>query len=143
MLNIYNSIKQPATTGFISVDNWLSKIQTSEFSSTINKARNGLIDYNKTKASLPAVTWNFNFIDYKSDANCIYSTNHIFIDIDDSSFDIKSVDKTKVFAFYKSFGGSGYGLIVKTKGITYYTFKTAYMSICSQLGIEKYIDKNF
>lgn len=142
MINTYNSIVQPAITGTISITDWLNKIQSSEHSKTITAARAGLIDYTNTKKQLPAVTWNFRFIEYKKDTRCIYSTGFIFIDIDDKNFDINTLDKSKIFSYYQSFGGKGYGIIVKTKGIVFDNFKASYLTICNDLGISSFIDKN-
>lgn len=142
VLNTYSSITQPTSIGYIPVNDWLQKIKSSEFSTTISDARIGLLDYNVIKAKLPAVTWNFIYNEYKKDDNCIYSTNFLFIDVDSPEFDINTLDLTKIYSFYRSFGGKGYGIIVKTKGITYENFKESYTSICLNLGIQKFIDKN-
>lgn len=141
-LNTYNNIREPKTTGQIPVQNWLNKIQNSEYSEKINHARLGLSNYDEVKSSLPAVTYNFTYDGYKKDSNTISSTNHIYIDIDNPSFDINTLNKDKVSASYKSFGGKGYGIICSTSGITLNSFKENYISICKELNIENYIDKN-
>ncbi|WP_294961761.1 hypothetical protein [uncultured Flavobacterium sp.] len=125
-----------------SITNWLKLITTSEHSATIIKARNGELDYDKTKASLPCVTYNFLYNDYKKDKNIISGTGFIYIDIDDESFDVNLLESDKVYAYYKSFGGNGYAIIVKVEGLTLQNFKSTYRSIIEQLRIESYIDFN-
>ncbi|WP_316797300.1 hypothetical protein [Pedobacter agri] len=142
MLNFYNSIKEPEIAGKIQIQDWLNQIQSSKYSDSILAARIGILDYSITKAQLPAVTWNFNFIGYKKDSNCIYSTGYVFIDIDNEDFNIDSIDKSKIYSYYKSFGGKGYGIICKVLGITFENFKTSYLSICMDLGILNFIDRN-
>ena len=141
-VNTYDSIKNPKVVSTTSITNWLKLITTSEHSATIIKARNGELDYDKTKASLPCVTYNFLYNDYKKDKNIISGTGFIYIDIDDESFDVNLLESDKVYAYYKSFGGNGYAIIVKVEGLTLQNFKSTYRSIIEQLRIESYIDFN-
>jgi hypothetical protein len=43
---------------------------------------------------------------------------------------------------WHSFGGQGWGIILKVDGLTLSNFKTVYISICKELGIIEFIDTN-
>lgn len=140
-INTYGCIKNPNVISSISINNWFKSISNSDYSETILKARNGELDYNKTKESLPCVTYNFLFDSYKKDKNIISSTGFLYIDIDNNSFNVKNLDLNKVFAYYKSFGGNGYAIIVKVDGLNLANFNLTYANITEDLGIDKYVDK--
>lgn len=141
-VNTYDSIKKPTVVSTTSISNWLKSISNSEYSETITKARTGELDYDKTKASLPCVTYNFLYNNYKKDKNVISGTGYLYIDIDDKTFDANLLDSSMVYAYYKSFGGKGYAIIVKVDGLTLENFKSSYNFITEQLGIVSYVDVN-
>ena len=141
-LNTYQCVSKPTVTNTVTITEWLNQIKSSDYSQLIESARAGLIDYNSTKASLPCCTYNFLYNKYKKDVNIISSTGYLYIDIDDSSFDISSLDLTKIFSYYHSFGGKGYSIIVQVEGVTKSNFKSTYLSICNDLGISSFIDVN-
>jgi len=141
-VNTYDSIKNPKVVSTTSISNWLKSISFSEHSETITKARNGDLDYDKTKASLPCVTYNFLYNDYKKDKNVISGTGYLYIDIDDEMFDVNLLESNQVYSYYKSFGGNGYAIIVKVEGLTLSNFKCTYNCIVEKLGIESYVDIN-
>ncbi len=140
-INTYECIKNPHVVSILSIDNWLGQIKHSDYSEQILKARNGLLDYKQTKAKLPCVTYNFLYGGYKTDSNIITSSGLVYIDIDNPAFDISRLDLTKVYAYYKSFGGNGYAILVKASGLTKSNFHSTYASITSELGISGYVDK--
>jgi len=142
MINTYECIKKPKVINSIHINEWIELIKSSQYSVLIDKARNGLVDYEKTKYSLPCCTINFSYKDYKIDSNILNSTGFIYIDIDTPEFNINTLDKKKVFSYYKSFGGKGYAIIVKVNGITLHNFKDSYIEICKDLNIIDYIDIN-
>jgi hypothetical protein len=141
-INYYGCIYNPTVVKSIPISDWFKLIYNSEYSEKITSARNGLLDYNKTKASLPCITYNFLYNGYKKDSNIISSTGFLYIDIDDKSFDIKILDENKVLAYYKSFGGKGYAIIVRVDGLNQDNFKSTYCSITEDLGVALFIDKN-
>lgn len=152
-LNHYPNIFSPAITATISPIDWINQIKGSQHVDTINTARQIKLlynstgnpvfktEYNKLKTSLPALTWNATFTDSKSDINFKACSGFMFIDVDDLSFDIKSLDTDKIYTYYKSIGGLGYSLIVKVDGITPDNFHSTFYSITDDLGISKFIDK--
>jgi hypothetical protein len=142
-LNTYASVSQPQVQKTITLVDWLNKIKTSEFSTQITEARKytkGDVFYDETKASLPCVTYNFLYNKYKKDINIIGSTGIIYIDVDEPSFCISYLNKEKAYAYYKSFGGKGYSILVLADGITKKNFKHNYQKICEELGIANYVD---
>ena len=141
-INTYQSVKQPQVYNTTNITDWLNQIKHSNYSDTITKARLGELDYDSTKLSLPCVTYNFLFKERKENKNIIASTGFLYIDIDNPLFDITSLDKSKVFAYYHSFGGNGYAILVKVYGVTFDNFKSAYSAICTDLGISEFIDVN-
>lgn len=141
-LNYYKCISKPTVSKNISIEEWTNLIKESQYSNVIEMARNGCLDYDSTKAAIPCVTYNFNYNNYKKDDNIISSTGLLYLDIDNESFNIDSLDKSKIFIYYKSFGGKGYSIIVKANGITKDNFKSNYLSIANELNISSYVDVN-
>jgi hypothetical protein len=129
-------------SGSTSLD-WFEFIKESSFSQTITSARAGLLDYTEVKLnSTPCVTYNFLYDKYKKDKNIICSTGLMYIDIDDPSFDVTKVDANKIYSIYHSFGGLGYGIVVKIDGLTKENFNHNYKLVVKDLGLEEYIDLN-
>ncbi|HVA97747.1 MAG TPA: BT4734/BF3469 family protein, partial [Bacteroidia bacterium] len=143
-INYYSNVKNPSVLSNITTDEWFNLIKDSTYKEQITKARNGEIDYKKTKLSLPCVTYNFHFNKYKTDENILNSTGLLYYDIDnkDSKFDIELLDKSKVYSYYHSFGGKGYSIIVKVDGVNQLNFKSTYKEIGIELGLINYIDTN-
>jgi hypothetical protein len=139
-INTYECVKNPKVVETLTIDKWLLQIKQSEYSDRITKARLGELDYNETKTGLPCVTYNFLFDGYKSTDYAISSTGLIYIDIDNPEFNIDLLDQSKVFAYYKSFGGNGYAIIVRVNGLTMDSFKASYLNIVNDLGINDYVD---
>jgi hypothetical protein len=139
-VNWYNCIKKPQVVSTISVNSWIEKIKDSTYKEKILKARNGELDYDKTKASLPCVTYNFLFDKYKKDENMIAGTGLLYIDIDKEGLDINFINDCKLFAYYRSFGGAGYSIIVRVDGLTLDNFKATYLNIINELGISDFVD---
>lgn len=141
-INTYEKLGNPTIKSTISVNDWFDLISNSEYSETITLARHGKLDYNAIKRSLPCVTYNFLYDNNKNDDNIISSTGLMYIDIDNSEFNIDLIDTSKVFAYYKSFGGKGYAIIVKVNGLTKFNFKSTYIGVINQLGLLDFADKN-
>jgi hypothetical protein len=141
-LNTYASVRQPQVQQTLTINDWFRKIKNSEYSSTITQARNGLKDYNTTKFSLPCVTYNFTFDKYKKDDNISSNTGVLYIDIDNPLFELHMLDTSKVYAYYKSFGGHGYSIIIRIDGLTKDNFNYNYLHVCEQLSISEFIDAN-
>ena len=130
-----NVIKQ------ISVYDWFDYIKTGVFSENILKARSGELDYDKVKTELlPCIVYNFNFNGYKNKSNITTPTGLMYIDIDAPDFKIKNINKSDIFAYYKSFGGKGYSIVVRVDNLTESNFNETYAYICSELGISDYVD---
>ena len=142
LINAYDSITKPKVTSTLSINDWFEKIKYSDFSEQIQQARAGKLDYDSTKASIPCVTYNFLFRDYKKDSNIIISSGLLYIDIDHPSFQIESLDLNKVYSYYHSFGGVGYSIIVKASGITQDNFSSTYEHVVNELGLSEYVDAN-
>lgn len=131
-INVYQNLKNPNVESTITVENWLNMIQSSEHSELIRVARmypKGSVQYNAIKSTLPCVTYNFLFDCYKKNSNIISSTGLLYVDIDGVDFDINMLDKTKIFAYYKSFGGNGFGILIKVNGLTIDNFTNTYQFI--------------
>jgi len=139
-INTYNSITKPSVIDTISVEDWFSQIQHSTHSDLIIKARNDERIYEEVKFSMPCVTYNFLFDRYKKNTSIISSTGLIYLDIDNPLFDINSVDLSKVYAYYRSFGGHGYAILVKVNNLSVDNFNSTYQHITNELGISEYID---
>lgn len=148
-LNKYKNIKSPQVNNKsdITISDWLDLIKNgSTYTQVIQLARTygkGHEVYDQLKLTVPCITYSFTFKNRKKNANIKTSTGLIYIDIDDSSFDINSIDTSKILAYYKSFGGNGYGIIVRVDtGLNLDNFKSTYDSIITDLGINNYVDAN-
>jgi hypothetical protein len=142
-LNLYNNVSSPSVVKDVSVGDWFSMIKGSDYSDLIMGARSGELDYEKVKSSqMPCVTYNFLYDSYKKDSNIISPTGLIYFDIDDPSFNPDSVDKSKVYAMYRSFGGLGWAIIVKVDGLTKENFAYNYTLIAKNIGAEGFVDIN-
>ena len=140
-LNFYLNVRSPKVIKGVSVEDWFEMIRGSEYSSLIEDARSGNVEYNQVKTSeLPCVTYNFLYDSYKKDSNIISSTGLMYIDIDDPSFSAESLEKSLIYAMYRSFGGYGWGIVVKVDGLTKDNFKSSYLKIVRELGISDYVD---
>jgi hypothetical protein len=141
IINNYENIKNPNVSYSIPICDWFEKIRYSEYSDHIINARNGVIDYKTTKANLPCVTYNFLFNGYKKDKNIIAGTGYMYIDIDDQDFDINILDQSKIYSYYKSFGGLGFSIIVCVENLSQCNFRSTYDYIINDLEINNYVDK--
>lgn len=140
--NIYENVTKPTVFSSTTINQWFENIKNSSHTSSINAARLGKVDYNQTKLSLPAITYNFTYSKYKKDTNVSNSTGLLYVDIDSPEFDILSIDNSKVYAYYKSFGGLGYSIIVRVKNLSLTNFKSTYKHIIEDLDISNFVDIN-
>jgi len=143
-LNVYDNIRSPQVKDFITIEEWFFLIKESKYSQLIVQARSfgkAHLIYDSVKATLPAITYNFTFRSRKTNDNIVSNTGLLYIDIDDLSFDISILDTSKVFAFYKSYGGLGYSLLVQVDGLNKDNYELTYSSICQDLGLSNYHDK--
>lgn len=143
-LNTYSRLGAPNVTSTISVDEWLNQIKSSEHTELIITARKyskDSVPYNAVKSALPCVTYNFLFDGYKNNNNIESSTGLLYIDIDEVSFNIEHLDKTKIFAYYKSFGGNGYVILVQVDGLTVQNYNDTYHYILNQLNLLEFYDR--
>ena len=164
-LDYFNSLYNCNITKEIRVEELLHEIKHgNSYKGKIEKARQigkGNEGYDKAKNSLPLVTWMFKFNAYKKDENILCSTGLLYYDIDKEtaeqpifsenverqnsqqpSFDTNSLDKSKIYAYWKSVSNEGYSIIVKANGITKENFDLNYKLIAKELGIEHVMDKN-
>jgi hypothetical protein len=143
-INIYQNVKSPKITHTITVNTWLKNIKESKHSALIETARKfgkGSKSYDFIKMnSIPCVTFNFLFKEKKLNSNIIDSTDLLFFDIDNLSFNPKNIDKSKIFAMYRSFGGDGYGIIVKVNGLTLQNYSQSFDFVAENLGITEFVD---
>lgn len=144
MLNTF-SLKSTEPINSIEIGQWVKKIKSPEKSLKlqINLIRSKQLDKQEEKYNLPAVCYNFLFNKKRTENNILSSTGFLFIDLDKNleEFDIKTIDKSKVFLLYKSLSGEGYHLIVRVNNLSIETFKTTLDFIIFDLGIEDYCDK--
>jgi len=146
-VNTYECITKPKVLNTIDVNDWFSQIQNppTELRKLIELARSYNRDseaYKQIKNSLPTTTYNFTYNKTKKDVAAVDSTGLLFIETDDSSFDIKSLNTELVFAYYKSLSTIGYHIVVKVENLTINNFKEFYHQVLVELNMIKYCDKN-
>jgi hypothetical protein len=88
--------------------------------------------YQRIKKSLPAVTWNFTFSNYKKTQNIQGSTGLLYFDLDNN---LDSTDQSLVYARFRSLSNLGAGILVKVSGLTVFNFKNTCQHIATKLGI--------
>lgn len=143
-LNYFISVKQPQVVKNVPVEWWLNEIKNGytyrKEIETARKIGKGNTGYNEIKTSLPCVTWNFKYQRHKSDCNLLDSTGFFYYDIDDTSFKIDQIDKSKIYSAFSSLSNQGVSIIVKVSGATAHNFDGYYLSVAKEIGIEKYLD---
>ncbi|MVN92030.1 BT4734/BF3469 family protein [Mucilaginibacter aquatilis] len=142
-LNVYDNIFSPKVQNFTTATEWFNLVKDSNFKEEINAARQfskGHNIYEFVKRSVPAVTYNFTYHDSKKDCNCTSATGLLYIDVDNNHEIVSTLDKSKIYSLYKSFGGKGYSIVVKVNGLTLVNYTSTYNNICAQLGLTKYFD---
>jgi hypothetical protein len=141
-INYYSSWTQPCPQKTIAIKEWLGLIKHSDFTAQILKGRNDSKLYDEIKSCLPCVTYNFLFHTHKKNQNIIGSTGFLYIDIDSPEFEVRTLDRNKVYSLYHSYGGVGYSMIVKVEGLNFNNFEPTYLYVCNELRILPYVDKN-
>jgi hypothetical protein len=74
----------------------------------------------------------------------LHSTGFVFFDIDnkDNEFNIETLDMARVYAAYRSVGGTGYHVIAKAEGINSHNFDMMYPHIATWLNLTESYDRN-
>lgn len=146
-LDYYENLGNCRVIKQIEISDWFSLIKKSPYSSLIADARNkgNKEEINNLKENIvPCVTFNFHFNKYKLNKNITGGAGYLFIDVDDSDFDINSIDKSKILCYYRSFRLHGFNIIVRVDGLTLSNFNATYLAICNDLGLhvdDKYAKK--
>ena len=141
-INTYKNLKAPQVVSTIDVNEWFQQIKQSPYSRKIRYARDNPNEYDLIKSNIPCVSYNFQYNGYKKDENLIQSTGILYIDVDTPEFNIHTLDKDKVFSYYKSFGGQGYAILVRVSGLTHDNFRSTYQHIIQDLGLRDFVDTN-
>lgn len=143
-INFYNSVRTSKVQGKINIFDWFHKIKHgclgTEKIILARLKEKGSEEYKKLKENTACVTYNFLFDNTKANKNVLNATGLMYIDIDVDYFDISTVDIDYVFAYYKSFGGKGWSIIVKVDNLTIGNFKEVYLEVCKFLKIDNFID---
>lgn len=142
--NVYDNMRTPKISNTITIEQWFKLIKKSDFSALIESARpfgKKHPVYEANKAAIPAITYNFTFLANKENVNIIGATGLLYIDIDDVKYDITTLDISKIFAYYKSFGGLGYSVLVKVDGLSLNNYNSTYASVLADLGLSDFYDK--
>ncbi|MES2265571.1 MAG: primase alpha helix C-terminal domain-containing protein [Bacteroidota bacterium] len=143
LLNEYDNIRTSKISKTTTIEQWFDLIKKSEYSASITAARpfgKKHPMYVNVKYSVPAITYNFTFQSMKSNATISGATGLMYIDVDDLSYDINSLDTSKVFAYYKSFGGAGYSIIVQVDNLSLENYSSTYGFILDDLGLSDFFD---
>jgi hypothetical protein len=154
MIDYHKNVHSTSIQQRIDINNWLQQIKDGIFFGnqieTLRNSTKGSKQYKEIKEwQLPCVTYNFDYLNKKTDDNVIGGTGFLFIDIDEldgknSSFKIEDVDLTYVYSYYKSVGNNGYHIIINVNGLSSdgYIFKQQYAYILNMLNLTKYSDNN-
>ena len=144
IIQTYKNCKSPIPETQSTPTQILLDIKNGKYKSLVSKARaigKGNKGYDDIKINqIPTCTWNFLFNSKKLNSNISEPTGLIFIDIDDITFDIESIDKSKIYSYYKSISGDGYGILIKVNGLNLDNFNDTYNMIVNDLGITSAFD---
>ncbi len=92
--------------------------------------------YDKIKGTIPCIAINFTYNNnYINADNVSEPTGYMYIDIDEADFDIGSLDKTNVVAYWRSLSNQGYTIILKVKGLDANCLKEQYSYVAEELDI--------
>ena len=144
LINEFLSIKDSSVHSSIELTEILNRIKSDELNhKKINYIRSlkecDTTEYKFMKSRLPIVCFNFTFNNFKRNENIIKSTGLIYLDID-KEYNIEKLDKTKVYSYWKSVGGKGWGILVKCNNVTLENFKETYLNVVKELNIEDVYD---
>ena len=143
MLSYFESVNNTTVYQKLEMHTWLSKIKYGSFEQHVNYVRRCQdkteVDRIKIK-ELPCVVYNFELDKQRNTENITSATGYFFIDID-VPFDIRTLNRSKIFALYKSLRGTGYHVIVKVDGLTINNYDDAYSFIIKSLQLEDVVDK--
>lgn len=89
----------------------------------------------------PTICFNSVIDGYRLTENYLESTGLMYIDVDKNEFTLDKVDKTKIYAAYKSIGGIGYALLVRVDGLTLENYEDTFNYVIEDLNLWDYYDK--
>lgn len=142
-LNVFKNLKDTTVSQTISITDWLNHIQKGRYSDYVNYLRTltEKNDIDKFKAEqLNCVVYNFNLNKKRNTINIASATGYFFIDID-VPFDTRLLNRSKIYALYKSCTGKGIHIIVQVDGLNQNNYNDAYEFIINNLNIAEYVDR--
>ncbi|SDJ94949.1 hypothetical protein SAMN04487898_105129 [Pedobacter sp. ok626] len=157
-INTYVNTFTPNVAGTITIEQCFKNIQSPsedhkakiiearklklQFFSTKNEVIKAAIkkEYEKIKLPLPSVSYNGIFNSYRENKNYTCGTGLLYIDVDSTGFIPETLDRNKIFSYYKSVGGLGYSILVKVNDLTIENFNSTYQYVVNDLGIENIYD---
>ena len=147
IVQTYGNYTDYVVNNQITFNSWLNLIKTGDHDYINNilsarKAGKGSEDYEEQKSIVPVANHNFIFGKERKNKYLLRPTGLLYLDIDKPSFDINSLNKELIHAYWKSFGGNGYSIIVKVEGLTEDNFNDTYQYIVEKLGVEEVYDVN-
>ena len=90
-------------------------------------------EYSQIKRSLPAITFNFSFDDWKNNKTIIGTTGFIYIDINGTT-DI-DLENPVIFVSWISLSGKGRGILLRVNDLTLKNFNYTYKGITKKLKV--------
>jgi hypothetical protein len=145
-IQVWERIGSPYNPQEITVAEYIRTIQEGYQVACIQQARTyskGDPVYEDTKKTRKCFTFNFIFgNNHKLNANIIASTGLLYIDIDDTTFDVATLDKSQIFICQRSFGGKGWAILVRVDGLTLDNYSDTFQTIASELGVQDVADRS-
>lgn len=142
-LNTYTKFSDPRVSNTINFSDYINLIKNGYNVLDIERARQFDRDnstYLDIKGNRLCLTFNFLFNDRKVNNNIHSGTGLIYFDIDDTEYNIETLDKDKVFCYHKSFGGRGWVIICKVDGLSLDNYKDTFNYIASEINISEFVD---
>ncbi|MCX6244626.1 MAG: hypothetical protein NTU98_07960 [Bacteroidetes bacterium] len=138
--NLFRNQTLSAVLGHIEFPTIFKLIRVSPYDQKITEARKypkGHPEYERIKCSIPSFSPNACFFHKRSKENVKELTGFIYLDFDGIFSNAIFTKLPFVYACWLSFGGRGYGVLIKVKGVTLDNFTEVW------LYLEDYFLKNY
>ena len=135
--NIFQNVKNPIVQSILDIDTVLDDIKTGRYKVTVEYARRiGESHQNFTglKTTSPTFTPHGTFDGWRKVENLDSMTEFIYLDVDEQVNPIVFHELPFVYSCWKSFSGTGYGLLVSVSGLTTDNFQSSWSYLNDYFG---------
>jgi hypothetical protein len=135
LTNIFTNIRSPYVQSITEIPDVLHDIKTGRYQHQITEARSygkGHKEFEKIKSIVPTFSPNGCFYEKRSTSNLVSLSGFIYIDIDNYSDKESLYHLPFVYSVWRSFSGTGLGVLVSISGLTEKTFQQSWTYLNDQ-----------